>query len=183
MRWKDTFWKTWILGVWRRHLHFFHWVSPLQHSGASSQPLQVNNDLILAKSITSCQFTIHVCQKTLKHPPNRVCCRWRITFIRHLRPPRLSRQVDVDCLWGLGRASLLLITAFDFSSTLGTDQNGGYWGRDRENKLGEEKYAVCLARGCSLSGAVSSLETWQFNVCHVSVSLSPENLKWEGSRS
>lgn len=60
-------------------------VHPLQHSGASLQPLQVNNDLILLKSITFCQFPICVCQKTLKHPPT-ACCRWRITFIRHLEP-------------------------------------------------------------------------------------------------
>lgn len=58
---------------------------PLQHSGASVQPLQVNNDLILVKSITFCQFPIRVCQKTLKHPPT-ACYRWRITFIGHLEP-------------------------------------------------------------------------------------------------
>lgn len=46
----------------------------LQHNIASLQPLQVNSNLILVKSIPSCQPTVYVCQKTLNHPLNHVCC-------------------------------------------------------------------------------------------------------------
>lgn len=72
--------------------------SPPEHNTTSLQPPQVQNDLILVKSIPSCQPNILVCQETLSHPLRRVCCWGRITFIACLKPEGCrDRQTRCAC--------------------------------------------------------------------------------------
>lgn len=95
--------------------------SSLQHSTASLQPLQVNNDLVLVKSILSCQPTVHICQKTLNHPLNRECSGGLGRVYWTCAAWRLSRKADLACLPGTGRASFLFMTPSALSSSQATD--------------------------------------------------------------
>lgn len=111
---------------------FFHKHFP---AAQDSNLCKINNGLILVGSIPSCQYTFHVCQKTLNS--TQLCTLLTEDYLYWMsRAWRLRRQADLPARLTEGISLVNTAAAFAFSNTRGSDLAWWMPGRDEEFVLG-----------------------------------------------
>lgn len=112
----------------------------LQHKTRTS--CKINNGLILVGSIPSCQYTFHVCQKTLNS--TQLCTLLTEDYLYWMSQAwRLRRQADLPARLTEGISLVNTAAAFAFSNTQGSDLAWWMPGRDEEFVLGGGREESC----------------------------------------
>lgn len=118
---------------------FFHKHFP---AAQDSNLCKIKNDLILVGSIPSCQYTFHVCQKTLNS--TQLCTLLTEDYLYWMSQAwRLRRQADLPARLTEGISLVNTAAAFAFSNTQGSDLAWWMPGRDEEFVLGGGREESC----------------------------------------